>query len=305
MDRTTRTLGHVKKGRDTFTMERPNVSSMNEGEERTTMLNGVLITYRKQQNQLWLNAWVKQGSATNFQILDATLTALANLTIGANELIYGTGVDAFSMLSVNATATNKFLRQVSSGVPSWEALTRADLTQENTVSYPILITDFRYNNGAIPTTTGNGSDGPEIVISSPSAGYGFFEGPLDAQSSLRYTRLICDYALRECYVSAGAVTVTISAGWIDGGSNTVGTKTVDCYVYKVDGNGVAGSDICATSVQTLTGATRTGYDFSVTATDLVAGNRLRIYIIVALQGSGGGVLYAQIGGATIKLSIKG
>ena len=60
MDRTTRTLGHVKKGRDTFTMERPNISSMNEGEERTTMVNGVLRTYRKQQNQLWYINWSKQ-----------------------------------------------------------------------------------------------------------------------------------------------------------------------------------------------------------------------------------------------------
>ena len=61
------------------------------------------------------------------QQLDATLTALAGLTIGANELIYGTGADAFSMLSVNAAATNKFLRQISSGVPSWETLASGDI----------------------------------------------------------------------------------------------------------------------------------------------------------------------------------
>jgi len=75
-----------------------------------------------------LNADLLDGEeASAFQDVDATLTALAGLTIGANELIYGTGADAFSMLGVNATATNKFLRQVSSGAPSWEALEAGDI----------------------------------------------------------------------------------------------------------------------------------------------------------------------------------
>jgi len=75
--------------------------------------------------------------ATIYQPLDGTLTAIAGLTIGANELIYGTGVDAFSMLAVNATATNKFLRQVSSGALSWEALVAGDIPDILSIYLPL------------------------------------------------------------------------------------------------------------------------------------------------------------------------
>ncbi|MEA3430194.1 MAG: hypothetical protein U9R08_02895 [Nanoarchaeota archaeon] len=78
---------------------------------------------------------------STYQGLDATLTALAGLTIGANELIYGTGADAFSMLGVNSTATNKFLRQVSSGAPSWEALVAGDIP-DISATYQPLDTDL-------------------------------------------------------------------------------------------------------------------------------------------------------------------
>ena len=73
----------------------------------------------------------------SIQPLDATLTALAGLTIGANELIYGTGADAFSMLSVNATATNKFLRQVSSGAPAWATLVAGDIPDVSATYQPL------------------------------------------------------------------------------------------------------------------------------------------------------------------------
>lgn len=73
----------------------------------------------------------------SIQPLDGTLTALAGLTIGANELIYGTGADAFSMLSVNADATNKFLRQISSGVPAWAALVAGDIPDISATYQPL------------------------------------------------------------------------------------------------------------------------------------------------------------------------
>lgn len=63
----------------------------------------------------------------SIQPLDATLTALAGLTISANSLIYGTGADTFSVLATNATATNKFLREVSSGAPAWATLVAGDI----------------------------------------------------------------------------------------------------------------------------------------------------------------------------------
>ena len=73
----------------------------------------------------------------SIQPLDGTLTALAGLTISANSLIYGTGADAFSVLATNATATNKFLRAVSSGAPSWEVLEVGDIPDISATYQPL------------------------------------------------------------------------------------------------------------------------------------------------------------------------
>lgn len=56
--------------------------------------------------------WRMLGDNAVYQPLDATLTALAGLTISANTMIVGTGTDAFSMLSVSA---NTFPARSSSG----------------------------------------------------------------------------------------------------------------------------------------------------------------------------------------------
>jgi len=107
------------------------------------------------------------------QPVDGTLTALAGLTIGANELIYGTGVDAFSMLAVNATATNKFLRQVSSGVPSWEALVAGDIPDISATYQPLAtgltsISGLTETNGGIPYGT---ADNAYAWLAAGTAGY--------------------------------------------------------------------------------------------------------------------------------------
>ena len=56
----------------------------------------------------------------NKQAGDATLTALAGLTISAGSLVTGTGADAFSVLSAG---TNGYVLAMSDSVPSWTATT--------------------------------------------------------------------------------------------------------------------------------------------------------------------------------------
>ncbi len=53
-------------------------------------------------------------------------TGLATVT--SNTVPYGAGTSALSLTSVNATATNKFLRQVSSGAPSFEQILSTDIS---------------------------------------------------------------------------------------------------------------------------------------------------------------------------------
>lgn len=75
-------------------------------------------------------------STSALQPLDATLTALAGLTITANSLIYGTGTDAFAVLAQNTTATRKFLREVSSTAPVWDTLSQSDISGLTTSDSP-------------------------------------------------------------------------------------------------------------------------------------------------------------------------
>ncbi len=64
------------------------------------------------------------GKPVPFSAIGGTL-AVANggtgaVTLASNGVLYGNGTSAIQALAVNSTATNKFLRQVSSGAPSWQ-----------------------------------------------------------------------------------------------------------------------------------------------------------------------------------------
>lgn len=75
-----------------------------------------------------------------YQPLDATLTALAGLTIAANSLIIGTGADAFS---VTAFAANTFPARASTG----------DLVAKSITDFALTILDDA-NGAAVLTTIG-------------------------------------------------------------------------------------------------------------------------------------------------------
>ena len=57
-----------------------------------------------------------------------TPTFISNPFTAANQLIYSNSANAPLVLNPNATANNLFLRSVSSGSPSWAAVTGADIT---------------------------------------------------------------------------------------------------------------------------------------------------------------------------------
>jgi len=60
---------------------------------------------------------------------DATARAggIAIASQAANDVIYAASSSQLARLAANATATNKFLRQVSSGAPSWQVVTTSDV----------------------------------------------------------------------------------------------------------------------------------------------------------------------------------
>ena len=82
------------------------------------------------------------------------------------------------------------------------------------------------------------------------------------------------------------------------------TKTLDCECYEIAQAGTAGSDICATTIKTIT-ASMAEYTFTITDAGLVAGDLLRVFLQAKLEGDSNGVLKVEIGGARMMLDIKG
>lgn len=90
------------------------------------------------------------GSPTTALINAASITlgwtgtlAVSRGGIGVGTLLdkgvlYGQGTSAVLALALNTTATNKFLRQVSSGAPSWESVTGADISATFTAYTPTI-----------------------------------------------------------------------------------------------------------------------------------------------------------------------
>ena len=179
---------------------------------------------------------------------------------------------------------------------------RSKMEQENTVRYSIPLTAFRWADGSIPNTTGAAGK-PKVVMGGYGSGTGIFQGE-DAQSSAKTETLAFDFAIPECYVAGQTVQVSVTARYNDAGSNTVAQKSLDCEGYEVTEAGTAGSDLCATAAQTLTGS-MAAYTFAITADNLSAGDLIRVFLRTVLQGDGSGVLKMELGGASVKLDIKG
>ena len=70
-------------------------------------------------------------------------------TLASNAVLYGNATSAIQALAVNATATNKFLTQVSSGTPAWNTIQASDL--------PSSFSGLANPSSSIGLTTVNGS----------------------------------------------------------------------------------------------------------------------------------------------------
>lgn len=85
--------------------------------------------------------------STGLNVLSTNLTASQELlstthtdtladSVVQGDVIVGNATPKWSRLASNAAATNKFLRAVSSGIPSWETVTQADVSGLTTASAP-------------------------------------------------------------------------------------------------------------------------------------------------------------------------
>lgn len=104
------------------------------------------------------------------------------------------------------------------------------------------------------------------------------------------------------YVAAGSVVVRVHAR-CDSADAT--TATLDVVMFEGNKNGGAGADLVTTAAQSIDTATWASYDFTVTATGLVAGDLLGGGIATSVDDpAGGGTPRAEIGAIEILLTTQ-
>lgn len=106
------------------------------------------------------------------------------------------------------------------------------------------------------------------------------------------------------YAAGQALTFRINAGMV---TTVAGTScVVDALVYKSDGAGGVGSDLCATAAQSINSLTAADKDFVITPTGLTAGDVLDIKITVTVvDGATGTAVTAYIYALKMIATVQG
>lgn len=97
----------------------------------TLPTSGTLVTTANAVTSLTGTAHEIAASASVGSVILSLDGPHAFTTLAANGVLYGNGTSPILALAVNATATSKYLQQVSSGAPGWTQVTDADLSLSN------------------------------------------------------------------------------------------------------------------------------------------------------------------------------
>jgi hypothetical protein len=183
--------------------------------------------------------------------------------------------------------------------------TRSSLTQEDNARFKLLPTNWRVWD-AMQTNLPGTAATDDLAIVGGTFGTGspaIQTGDLKAAgSTTRYAR--CSFALPHTYVAGQSVTIRAHAGMV----TTVASSaaTVDFEVYRSDDEAGIGSDICATSAQSINSLTDANFDFTITPTTLNPGDTLDIRMAVLVNDAATATaVIGSIGSVEILLDVKG
>lgn len=108
-------------------------------------------------------------------------------------------------------------------------------------------------------------------------------GDVKATNSTRYA--LTHVYLPDYYDNGQTVTVRLLSGMQTTVADTSCTIDVVCYEIDDDATPTADGDICATAAQSINSLTAANKDFTITPTNLVAGDLLEIRVAIAYNDS--------------------
>jgi hypothetical protein len=159
-------------------------------------------------------------------------------------------------------------------------LARSKLSQENLTVYTIPITDWRGPlTGGLILPTGSSNTKMYIASASPSGGNSPFLSAYISTGEPATPQARILLALPPEYVSGETIQFKFRAK-----RGAAGDANLDLNVYKVDGEGGCGSDICITAAQALT-TVYADYTFEITTTGLACGDVLDLMLIAELDNN--------------------
>lgn len=179
-------------------------------------------------------------------------------------------------------------------------LARTDLKLEELKPYPVPLTLFRVHD-AIQTNLPGTAANDDLAIISGTLGTAdpvLQTSDAKATTVTQYARVQVPVPVE--YQSGQTVTVVVNANMTTTVSD--GTATVDLSAYR---NG-AGDDLCATAATTINDTDAADVSFTITPTNLVAGDLLDMRVKVAITDSATGTaVLGTINSVTLKCDIRG
>ena len=228
------------------------------------------------------------------------LKAVANNAADVQTIIQNGQSGATSTFTL-PTAASGYIALTSSAAG---AIGRADLTEDALARYQIPLHSCRSNTGLVLDATG-GDTLFKIVNGGYAAGTLTLAGE-DAENETELTTLCFEFCLPPEYVADADAKVIVNAKYVNTGTATATTKTVDVIAWEVGDDGTAAA-ILASSPQTIT-ESFVDYTFTLTDTNLTAGDRILVYVQTnCVEGGAGGgkFITAHIGSIEVQLDIKG
>ena len=195
----------------------------------------------------------------------------------------------------------------NSKVSSAAAIARSKLAQDVLAKYPIHPTDWRvWDNFTALLPQAAANDDLAVIEGTLGTDFPTVQGRDLGDAGATNERARYIFTLPPEYDAAQTVQVRLRCTYLTAVPSASGT--IDVEAYESNGDGAVGSDLCATAAQNVVTAgagTFTNYDFTITATTLVAGDQLDIRITAATSDSGTAVVIFEMTSAFVMIDIKG
>jgi len=180
----------------------------------------------------------------------------------------------------------------------------SDIAQETLQKFVIPMTSFVVHDAPqtkLPGTAANDDLGLYGTTPGTDSMY-MAAGDIGGAASTRYAR--CTFPVPQNYDSGQTVQIRVSCAVTTTVCDTSCTIDVECW--ESDKEAAVGADICATAATSMNSTTWANKDFTITATNLVAGDVLDIRLAIAYSDTGNlGVMIPSIGSVELLCDTRG